>query len=111
MLKRGTIALAGLVAVMLGFGCRTSGHDIIGTWDIKGGPGPATLEFQANGNFNTKASMPGRSSSSSGQYTVSGDTVTFSTMQKRSATVKWNTADEFVMTGDDGQAMTFRRKK
>jgi uncharacterized protein (TIGR03066 family) len=101
-----------MAAVWLLTGCGGgAAHNLVGTWDIKGGPGPATMAFAADGNFKTEASMPGRSSSLTGQYKLSGDTLTLQTMQARTATLKWNSADEFVMTGDDGKAMTLDRKK
>lgn len=104
-----------IAAVLLCFAFGGCAHNhtasIVGIWDIKGGPGPATMAFQADGNFKTEASMPGRHSAVTGQYTLSGDTLTLRTMQQRTATLRWNSDDEFVMTGDDGKAMTLARKK
>ncbi len=98
-----TLALAGCA--------KTASHSIVGTWDIKGGPGQATMTLSADGNFKTEASMPGSSSTVTGQYKYEGDQLTLRTNQQRTATIKWSTEDEMVMTGDDGKAMTLARKK
>ena len=100
-----------MLTVALLFGCSHANHNIVGVWDINGGPGPATITFQTDGNFKTEATMPGRHSVVTGQYKLDGDTLTLQTMQKRTATLKWNTADEAVMTGDDGKPMTIARHK
>lgn len=97
------LALAGCV--------KTASHSIVGTWDITGGPGKATMTLGADGNFKTEASMPGSSSTVTGQYKYEGDQLTLQTNQQRTATIKWSTDDEIVMTGDDGKAMTLVRKK
>jgi hypothetical protein len=99
------------LAVALLFGCSRSNHNLVGVWDIQGGPGPATFTFQADGNFKTEATMPGRHSTVTGQYRLEGDRVTLQTMQPRTATLKWNSDDEAVMTGDDGKAMTLTRHR
>ncbi len=39
-------------------GCRHKSHNIVGTWDIKGGPGPVTFSFTSDGNFKTEATIP-----------------------------------------------------
>ena len=97
-------------ATLLG-GCAHPGHNVVGAWDIKGGPGPASITFTSDGNFKTEATMPGRSSTFSGQYHLDGDTLTLMTIPQRTATLRWNTNDEAIMTGDDGKAMTLARRK
>jgi hypothetical protein len=113
MIARELKSLAAFAAALICLGCGTRGgsHNIVGNWDIKGGPGPATMAFKADGNFATEATMPGRHSTLTGQYTIAGDTVTLRTMQQRTATLRWTSSDEVIMTGDDGKAMTLVRKK
>jgi hypothetical protein len=90
-------------------GC--SHRSVVGVWEVQGGPGPATFTFQADGNFKTEASMPGRSSTVTGQYEQRGDSLVFKTMRTRTATVRRNSDDEIVVTGDDGVSKTLKRKK
>ena len=92
-------------------GCGMTNHNLVGVWDIHGGPGQAKFTFQADGNFKTEATMPGRSSTVTGQYKLDGDKVTLITMQQRTATLKWISDNEAVMTGDDGKAMTLTRHR
>ena|ERR1041385_656337 len=106
---RSILLLLGAVALLCG--CAHGSHNIMGVWDIKGGPGPATISFQADGNFKTEATMPGRHSTVTGQYRMDGDTLTLQGQQQRTATLRWNSDDEAVMTGDDGKAMTIARRK
>jgi len=108
--RRGLLICALLVGAIIS-GCARVTHNIVGTWDIKGGPGPATFSFTADGNFKTEATMPGRKSSVNGQYRLDGDTLTLRTMQTRTATLKWSSDDDAVMTGDDGKAMEIVRRK
>ena len=102
--------LAALLAALL-CGCAGVSHKIVGDWDITGGPGPATFSFTADGNFKTEATLPGRHSTVTGQYHLDGDTLILQTMQNRTATLKWISDDEAVMTVDDGKAMTIARRK
>jgi len=91
-------------------GCVPRARSVVGVWDIRGGPTSATMTFQADGNFKTEASRPGQQSTVFGQYTREGDRVTFN-MPHRTATIRWKSDDEIVMTGDDGVAMTLTRRK
>jgi hypothetical protein len=110
--KKHTVVILGLaLALALFAGCAGHGHTIVGVWDIKGGPGPASMTFKADGNFSTEATMPGRSSTVTGQYKLDGDTLTLLTNPQRSATLNWKSDDEAIMTGDDGKAMTIARRK
>jgi hypothetical protein len=110
MTERNRGAMLGVLAVALLYGCGHS-HSIVGSWDIKGGPGPATITFQPDGNYKTQATMPGRQSSTFGPYRLEGDTLTLQTPQPRTASLRWISDDEAVMTGDDGKAMTLARRK
>lgn len=103
--------LFAVLAIAVLVGCSHVRHNIVGSWDIMGGPGPATISFTKTGNFSTVAALPGRRSSVTGQYHLDGDTLTLQTMQKRTATLRWNSENEAVMTGDDGRAMTIVRRK
>jgi uncharacterized protein (TIGR03066 family) len=90
-------------------GCSSHTRSVVGDWDITGGPSAAVMSFQAHGNFKTEASMRGRHSSVTGQYELQGDKVVFK-MPARTATIRWNSDNEMVMTGDDGVAMTLKRR-
>ncbi len=100
-------------ATVLSAGCALRSRSVVGTWDIQGGPGPATMTFQADGNCRTEAHLPGRSSMVFGPYKQLGDRVTFdmSVNSHRTATIHWKSDDEMVMMGDDGVAMTLTRRK
>lgn len=102
------LAAIALSATLLG--CRGKSHSIVGTWDIKGGPTAATFTFAADGNFKAEAVGRGRSSTRTGQYTLTGDKLDFNAPHS-TATIKWNSDDEMVMTGDDGRAMTLTKRK
>ena len=110
-LMRHLLASLLLCTTVLFAGCALRSRSVVGAWDIQGGPGPATMTFQADGNFKTEASLPGRSSMVSGPYKQQGDQVTFEMPSRRTATIRWKSDDEMVMTGDDGVAMTLTRHR
>ena len=109
--RSATMALRAIFACFLVCGCAGTSRNIVGAWSINGGPSKATMTFQSDGNFKTEASGRGRSSTVTGQYAVEGDTITIKTMPQRTAKLEWRTPDEFIMTGDDGRAMTLDRVK
>lgn len=120
MVGRGRVlAVLSAVAPALLAGCSAKRHSVVGTWDVQGGPTAASFSFQSDGQFKTEASGGGRSSSVTGPYKQEGDRLQFELRGAgpiggnavRTATIRWNSDDEIVMTGDDGVAMTLKRRK
>src|SRR5579871_2568369 len=89
-LTRRLLASCLFCATVLSAGCALRSRSIVGTWDIQGGPGPATMTFQSDGNCRTEAHLPGRSSMVFGPYKQQGDQVTFdmSVNSHRTATIQ-----------------------
>lgn len=110
MANKSIVVLLSCLAIILA-GCAGRSRSVVGTWDITGGPSVATMTFQSDGSFKTEATMRGRHSTMTGQYEQQGEKVTFKTRTPRTATIRWNSDDEMVMTGDDGVAMTLKRRK